>query len=53
MMDVAKMHEEAWKRHQDVLHLIEELSDATGSDRASTVREFNQLSEVNQQSLHR
>jgi hypothetical protein len=36
--DIAKMQEDMQKRHQAVLHMIEDLSDGTSSDRASSVR---------------
>jgi hypothetical protein len=37
MTDIAEMQEDAWKRHQEVLDMIESLSEATLSDRGSTV----------------
>jgi hypothetical protein len=36
--DIAKMQEDMQKRHQAVLHMIEDRSDGTSSDRASSVR---------------
>ncbi|KAJ6537865.1 hypothetical protein B0H19DRAFT_1078974 [Mycena capillaripes] len=38
MTDVAKMQQEAQERHQEVLKMIEALSDGASSDRASSVR---------------
>jgi hypothetical protein len=35
---IAEMQENARKRHQEVLNMVEALSDATSSDRASSVR---------------
>ena len=37
IIDITKMQEEVKKRHQEVLAMIEALSDAPSSDRASTV----------------
>ncbi|KAJ6527476.1 hypothetical protein B0H19DRAFT_1084021 [Mycena capillaripes] len=39
--DIEEMEKEATLRHHDVLNMIEELSDTTGSDGASSVWEFN------------
>jgi hypothetical protein len=35
--DIAEMKKDAQKRHQEVLDMIEKLSEATASERASTV----------------
>jgi hypothetical protein len=45
MTDIAEMQENAQKRHQEVLSMIEveALSDATSSDRASSVRKIHCL----------
>ena len=37
MTDIAKMREDAEQRQKEVLHMIEALSEASSSDRASTV----------------
>jgi hypothetical protein len=37
MTDITKMQEEVKQRHQEVLTMIEAISDAPTSDRASTV----------------
>jgi hypothetical protein len=37
MTDIARMQTDAQKQHQDVLDMIEALSDGTSSDVASTV----------------
>jgi hypothetical protein len=37
MTDITKMQEEVKQRHQEVLTMIEAISDTPGSDRASTV----------------
>ncbi|KAJ7793887.1 hypothetical protein B0H13DRAFT_1935363 [Mycena leptocephala] len=40
MKDITQMQEDAEKRNKQVLDMIEALSDTTGSDRSSSVREF-------------
>ena len=37
MTDIAKMREDAEQRQKEVLHMIEALSEASSSDKASTV----------------
>jgi hypothetical protein len=37
MMDITKIREDAEQRHQEVLGMIEALSDTTSSDKASMV----------------
>jgi hypothetical protein len=37
MADITEMQENAQKRHEEVLNLLEALSDVTSSDRASSV----------------
>jgi hypothetical protein len=41
--DIAKMQEDAQKRHQEVLNMIDVISGATSSDKASSVRKFRYL----------
>jgi hypothetical protein len=38
MKDLANMQRDAQKRHEEVLNMIESLSDTTSSDRASSVQ---------------
>jgi hypothetical protein len=45
MMDITQMQEDAEKRYKEVLDMVEALSDTTGSDRASSVRNSNHLRE--------
>ena len=40
MTDIAKMREDVEQRQKEVLHMIEALSEAPSSDRASTVWKF-------------
>lgn len=46
MTDVTWMQENAHKRHQEVLDMIEALSDVTSSDKASSVRNVDYLSYI-------
>ena len=41
VQDITKMREDAEHRYQELRSIIETLSDATGSDRASTVRKIS------------
>jgi hypothetical protein len=41
--DIAEMQENARKRHQEVLDLVEAFLDSASSDRASSVRGFHSL----------
>jgi propanediol dehydratase large subunit len=41
--DITEMQENARKRHQEVLDVVEALSDATSSDRASSVCQIKYL----------
>jgi hypothetical protein len=41
MTDITGMQENAQKRHEEVLSLVEVLSDGTSSDRASSVCKFS------------
>jgi hypothetical protein len=40
LKDITQMQEDAEKRNTEVLAMIEALSDATSSDRSSSVRKF-------------
>jgi hypothetical protein len=37
MIDISRMRQEAERRHQDVLNMIEDLSDVAGTDTSSNV----------------
>jgi hypothetical protein len=41
--DMANMQRDAQKRHEEVLNMIESLSDTTSSDRASSVQKLHYL----------
>jgi hypothetical protein len=43
MAEIAEMQENAQKRHQEVLNLVEALSDVTSSDSASSVCGLDRL----------
>jgi hypothetical protein len=43
MTDITEMQEHAQKRQQEVLNIVEALSDTTSSDRASSVRKIHYL----------
>jgi hypothetical protein len=43
MPDITEMQETTLKRHQEVLNMVEALSDGTSSDRASSVRKVHYL----------
>ncbi|KAJ7849046.1 hypothetical protein B0H13DRAFT_1906402 [Mycena leptocephala] len=45
--DIAEMQEDADKRHKEVLDMIEAMSDATSSDGASSVQEFQPSERIN------
>jgi hypothetical protein len=46
MTNVTRMQQDAQDRHQEVLEVIEALSDTTSSDRASTVWKAHYLSQT-------
>lgn len=47
MKDLTQMQQDAEKRHKEVLNMIEALSDATSSDSASSVRQFQSFERIN------
>jgi hypothetical protein len=40
MTDIREMQQDSWKRHQEILDLIEALSDSRSSDGVSSVWNF-------------
>jgi hypothetical protein len=40
MINITEIHEDMQKRHQEVLNMVEALSEATSSDGASSVCKF-------------
>ncbi|KAJ7877915.1 hypothetical protein B0H14DRAFT_3130084 [Mycena olivaceomarginata] len=51
LLDIAEMKKDAQKRHQEVLDMIEKLSEATASERASTISRHDSWSSSSSNSI--